>query len=322
MQRITRREFGKAAAAGLLWLGLGPRAGARDDDWFSIVALPDTQYYSESHPEIFTAQTRWIRRNVEDWRIAMVLHEGDITNRNNDEQWRNADLSCRLLDGKVPYAMAAGNHDMGPGGSARNRDLRLYRKTFPKDRFDCQPGWGDRFGEGMENHFRTFRACGMDFLVVVLEFGPRDEALDWANDVVSQHPQHRAIVVTHSYMSCDDTRVHDIPASPRRYGCGGNDGEEMWQKLVRKHPNLFLVLSGHVLGDGLGRRTDRADDGHAVHQVLANYQMKERGGNGWMRVMRFFPAEGRIDFTTWSPFLKESAIDEQNRFALDYEMGG
>jgi len=153
VQRITRREFGKAAAAGLLWLGLGPRAGARDDDWFSIVALPDTQYYSESHPEIFTAQTMWIRRNVEDWRIAMVLHEGDITNRNNDEEWRNADLSCRLLDGKVPYAMAAGNHDMGPGGSARNRDLRLYRKTFPKDRFDCQPGWGDRFGEGMENHF-------------------------------------------------------------------------------------------------------------------------------------------------------------------------
>jgi len=27
---------------------------------FSIVVLPDTQRYSEYHPEIFTAQTRWI----------------------------------------------------------------------------------------------------------------------------------------------------------------------------------------------------------------------------------------------------------------------
>ncbi len=322
MGGITRRQFLGGAAAGTALLGLGRTPlFARQDDWFSIVALPDTQYYSQSYPEIFTDQTNWIRRNVEAWRIAMVLHEGDITNKNNAGQWRNAEASLGLLDGVVPYALAVGNHDMGSGGSAKNRDTRLFRKSFPLERLSSQRGWGGCFEDAHENTFYTFTAGGMEFLVVTLEFGPRDEVLAWANDVVTQHPRHRAMMVTHAYMSCDDQRVHDIPASPRRYGCGGNDGEEQWEKFGRRHPNLFLVLSGHVLGDGLGRRVDAAEDGHPVHQVLANYQMKENGGNGWMRILRFHPALDRVEFFTWSPYLEKSAVDADNRFAIDYDMG-
>lgn len=321
MNGITRRELLHGAAAGAISLGLGgARLLALEDDWFSVVALPDTQYYSESYPDIFTLQTTWIRENAAKWRIAMVVHEGDITNRNNSKQWRNANESLSVLDGAVPYALAVGNHDMGPGGSARNRDTSLFRRTFPRERFEAQAGWGGCFEGGHENAFRTFSACGMDFLVVTLEFGPRDEVLAWANDVVAQHPRHRAMMVTHAYMSCDDQRVHDIPASPRRYGCNGNDGEEQWQKFARRHPNLFLVLSGHVLGDGLGRRADAADDGHTVHQVLANYQMKDNGGEGWMRILRFLPGRDRVEFLTWSPYLGKSAIDAENRFGIDYDM--
>lgn len=78
--------------------------------------------------------------------------------------------------------------------------------------------------------------------------------------------------------------------------------------------------SGHILGDGLGRLTSIGDHGNAVHQVLANYQMKENGGNGWLRIMKFFPKKNKILVTTYSPTLKEYAGDEQNRFELKYIM--
>ena len=31
-----------------------------------------------------------------------------------------------------------------------------------------------------------------------IEFAPRDEVLDWANDVISSYPDYRAILTTHS----------------------------------------------------------------------------------------------------------------------------
>src|ERR1051325_10648648 len=66
----------------------GPRDGSAPDvggadasvppTAFSVVVLPDTQYYSSSWPDIFAAQTRWIIKNRESEQIAFVLHTGDV----------------------------------------------------------------------------------------------------------------------------------------------------------------------------------------------------------------------------------------------------
>jgi len=303
--------------------GCAPLRSLRGDDGnpFCIVALPDTQLYAESYPDIFLAQTQWIKDHKGELNIVFVAHEGDITNKNSEEQWRNADKAMSILDGVVPYALALGNHDMGPGGNAENRDSRLFNKFFPVSRFEKQPWYSGHYGDKNDNAYCYFTAAGMKFLVLALEFGPRDEVLDWASKVVSQHRDRQVIVVTHCYMYWDDTRVgqgdnHNV----HTYGCGGNDGEEMWQKFVRKHENIFLVLSGHIVDAGVGRLTSTADHGNEVHQILANYQMKENGGNGWLRIMKFVPEESKIYVTTYSPFLKEYAADEQNQFELHYEM--
>ena len=47
----------------------------------------------------------------------------------------------------------------------------------------------------------------MKFLVLTLEFKPRDEALAWANRVAGQHADHRIIVVTHGYLTKDGRRA-------------------------------------------------------------------------------------------------------------------
>ena len=286
---------------------------------FSIIALPDTQVYSQNEPEVFYRQTAWIREQKDALNIAAVVHEGDITNRCTEAEWQVADKAMGTLDGVVPYCLVMGNHDIP--GDGKSRDTALFNQYFGAERFRDKPWYGGHYGTGNENAYYRVRAAGMDFLIVCLEFGPRDEVLAWAGSIISRYRKDRAIIVTHSYMYSDDTRVGEGDRhNPHLYKTGKNDGEEMWEKLVRKHPNIFLVLSGHILNDGTGRLTSTGDHGNAVHQVLANYQMRKKGDNGWLRILRFVPSENRIEVSTYSPVLGRYLEDGENKFTLDYAM--
>lgn len=292
---------------------------------FSLIALPDTQYYSLKYPASFVKQTQWIAAQKENLNIACVVHEGDLTDQNSEAEWKAADEAMAVLDGVVPYCVVLGNHDIDPlWNDIAARDYTSFNTWFGPSRFDGRPEYGGHLGSGNENAYYFFSASGMDFMVLCLEFGPPDDVLAWADKIVANHPNHRVIVVTHSYTHYDDTRVGPgDPWNPKAYGLtDANDGEDIWNEFVRKHENIFLVLSGHVLGDGLGRLTSTGGHGNQVHQVLANYQtpMEALGGNGYLRIMEFFPGEDRISVTTYSPTLKEYKTDTQNQFELDYIM--
>src|SRR5215470_17362628 len=71
-------------------------------DEFTIVALPDTQFYSSTYPQIFAAQTQWIADHVKDQNIKLVAGLGDIVDGGGSlSQWQNADAAVRLLQGQV-----------------------------------------------------------------------------------------------------------------------------------------------------------------------------------------------------------------------------
>ncbi len=56
----------------------------------------------------------WIRDHRKERNIAVALHEGDITDDNDEDgafQWENARQSLSVLDGVIPYVLATGNHD-------------------------------------------------------------------------------------------------------------------------------------------------------------------------------------------------------------------
>ncbi|MFC3040717.1 metallophosphoesterase [Virgibacillus xinjiangensis] len=290
---------------------------------FKIAILPDTQNLAMNHPDIFRSQTQWIADNREEQNIKFVTHVGDIVNNNNNPQWEVASDAMRTLDGVVPYTVLPGNHDMGTNGSANTRDTTLYNTNFPVSDFSENETFGGVYPaepDKYDNNYHTFHAGGTDWLVLSLEFGPRDPVLDWANEVVSSHPDHRVIVVTHSYMFSDETRHHSGHAwNPHNYGVasepgGVNDGEEMWQNFVKLHPNISMVLSGHVLNDGQGRRVSVGDYGNKVYQMLANYQMQENGGNGFLRLLEIDPEKGTVKATSYSPYLDEYKTDWQNEF--------
>ncbi|WP_373231446.1 metallophosphoesterase [Cohnella sp.] len=298
---------------------------------FKIAILPDTQNYSASYPDIYRAQTQWIADNWQAQNIKFVIHEGDIVNNNNTTQWDVARDAMRTLDGVVPYSVTPGNHDMGTNGSADTRDTNLFNTYFPKSKYSGTATFGGVYPaepNKYDNNYHTFSAGGTNWLVLSLEFGPRDPVLDWANEVVASHPNHRVIVVTHAYMFSDETRYNAGHSwNPHSYGVasepgGVNDGEEMWQKFVKLHPNISIVVNGHVLNDGQGRRVTVGDHGNKVYQMLANYQNQTNGGNGYLRLLEIDPVNGTMKGTSYSPYLNQYKTDWQNDFLhTDVELG-
>lgn len=295
---------------------------------WTIAVLPDTQYYSEKYPEVFEAQTRWIAQHAKDLNIKYVLHLGDITNKNVEPQWQAATQAMARLDGVVPYAMVGGNHDYGPDGNSATRDS-FFSKYFPVAKFEAWPTFGGVMKPGkIDNSYHVFEAGGEKWIVLALEWAPRDETVAWADRVLSEHPDHRGILITHAYLSSDGRRFdyakygRTQAATPHHYQLTklpgrGNDGEELWQKLVRRHPNMVLAINGHVLEDGVARLSSEGEHGNTVHQMLVNYQrMRPKNGNGFLRLCEFLPDGETIQVRSYSPVWDVYKTDVQNQFTL------
>jgi hypothetical protein len=315
-------------------IGSGAGALPIDPGSWTLVVMPDTQHYSETPAYLphFNAQTQWIVDNEVSQNIKYVLHEGDVVNvPTATQQWVNARAALDKLNGNVPYAIAPGNHDYGTAGTANNRTSLFHQPNYfgPGSPYATQPSIGGFFESGKtDNSWHTFDAGGNDWLVLALEFGPRDEVVAWANDVVEAHPDHKAILVTHAYMYFDDT-IYDWATkgsaqqwNPHSYGVatqpgGVNDGQELWDELVKLHENFRFVFNGHVLGDGTGRRSTLGDNGNVVHQILANYQINTEGGQADMRLLEFKPDGETVVVRTYSPSLDRYDTASDQEFTLN-----
>jgi hypothetical protein len=327
-----------------------PSDGGMPAPAFSIVVLPDTQFYSWVHPDIFEAQTRWIVEHAAERHIAFVLHEGDIVETAfARDQWQRAAKALHALDGVVPYVLAAGNHDLLTGTMGLTSEAPLMNEFFPVARFMQNPWFKGTFEpDKIQNSYQVLRAGNQEWLVLSLEFGPRDAVLAWADGLLSTYSSLPAILVTHAYMYAYNERYdRGKPGEcagkqcfgPHNYGLPEpiNDGEEMWQKLVSKHDNLHFVLSGHMVGNAASRlRSVRASGTH-VHEILANYQAcavynpgdpsscldaetlkPTKGGDGYLRIMTFDPDRHTVDVQTYSPYLDMYKTSEANQFRLDH----
>ena len=161
--------------------------------------------------------------------------------------------------------------------------------------------------------------------MIVLQWAPTDAAIQWANGVLAKYPQRKAILVTHAYLYSDNTRYDFAKKgssqhwNPHTYPCpGGNDGEELWQKLVRKN-NFVLTFNGHVLNGGLGFLASKNDRGAVVHQMLVNYQMRALGGEGYLRILEFLPDGKTVHALSYSPLYDKYLEDAGNQFSFELD---
>ncbi|MGH7930493.1 MAG: PKD domain-containing protein, partial [Candidatus Binatia bacterium] len=157
-----------------------------------------------------------------------------------------------------------------------------------------------------DNHFSLFSAGGMDFIVVYLEFDPaaNPTVLAWADELLKTHVNRRAIVVSHYITEA---------GNPAPFGV---QGQAIYEAL-KGNANLFLMLSAHRPNEG--RRTD-IFNGNTVHTLMSDYLARANGGDGWLRILEFSPANNRIRVRTYSPTLNQFETDADSEFTLSYDM--
>ena len=138
------------------------------------------------------------------------------------------------------------------------------------------------------------------------------------------HLDREGILTTHAFLNNNNLRYdhtdkkHPQDYNPHEYKTPGsmNDGEEMWQKLIRRH-RFALVLNGHVLGDGAGYRKDVTDTGTTCHQLLANYQMRHLGGEGYMRLLEWLPNGTTVRVWSYSVLYDDFLADSDQEFTFE-----
>jgi len=270
---------------------------------FTIVVLPDTQFYSESYPGIFDNQTQWIANEAGNLNVVFVTHEGDIVNQDIAGQWQKANHSLSKLDGQVPWGVLPGNHDFAANGSSTN-----YNTYFGYSRFVGKSWYGGHYSSDNANNYELFSGGGDDYLIFHFQYHPSDAVLAWANSTISSFPDRRVIVVTHDYMNVDAT------------GTRTTEGNHIWNSFIAPHADqVILVLCGHNHGEA--KRVDTVN-GFAIPQLLADYQSRTNGGNGYLRILKFSPSQDKIFVSTFSPYLNTYENDADSQFTLDYDMSG
>ncbi|MGN8553052.1 UNVERIFIED_CONTAM: PKD domain-containing protein, partial [Microbacterium sp. SLM126] len=301
---------------------------------FTFLVIPDTQNYvlTAANTPLLQSQLQWIVDNRSPLNLAFAAGLGDIVdNRISDAQWGRATTSMAILDDAgIPHSVIPGNHDF----DLATGDFSKYDQYFPVSRYrdaswnSANASYGGYYGQNQfgpdaadrqnMNNYALFQAGGMKFLTLNLELNPPDDVLAWAQRVLDAHPDRRAIVSTHSYLTVSGS----LSGQQLRTDVAGSSGAQIWQKLVRSNCNIFLVVNGHFTDglDGEANRSDLNDCGDPVQAALSDFQGRPNGGDGWLRWYTFTPSAGTVTATTYSPTLNQYETDADSAFTWNYDM--
>lgn len=289
---------------------------------FMIAVMPDSQYYSASmnggKPAMFYAQTDWIASHRAASNIVYAAQLGDIvdygdTNHggtaNYHSEWFNATNALYRLENPattglpdgIPYGACVGNHDESPNGDADGTST-YYNRYFGVSHFAGRSYYGGHYGTTNNDHYDLFSANGVDFIALYFQYDTSmpTAKLNWANNLLHTYSNRHAMVFTHN-MGNSSTPVNV-----------SGQGNKLYTAL-RTNANLFLMHGGHVSGEG--RRTN-VFRGHTVYILVADYQSRDNGGNGWMRLYHFSSGKDIIQAITYSPWLNQYETDGNSQFKL------
>lgn len=285
---------------------------------YEIVIFPDLQNMTNSTGYFYSrSMFNWVRDSAAYYNVKAVLQVGDLVNDNTTEQWDTLDAQVDLLDPSgIPYIMPPGNHDYGNGFNPATRDATLYNTYMGVSRFAAKPFYGGHYGTTNENYWIKFSAGTKKYMAVGLEFLPRDVVLTWAGNIIDSvyatEPDREVMIVTHAYITSFGERSLDSSVySTAYYGMSAdNDGQEIWDKLIRKKRSIKWVFSGHYLIPGAGyspltsKLVSVNDYGDLVNQIYINYQDMTNGGDGYFMRLHFRPSKGEVYANVYSSYFK------------------
>ncbi|MBD8487371.1 metallophosphoesterase [Echinicola sp. CAU 1574] len=299
-------------------------------DEFTIAVLPDTQYYTAesrgASNDMFKAQTQWIHENAKKEKIAYVIHLGDITDHGETypKEWENAAEAIYQLEIPqagypygIPYGLAVGNHDQTKSQFPLSGKTDHYNHYFGVDHFRDKPWYGGHYLENNDSHYDLFEAGGQKFIVIYFEYDSYDENIEplnqWASELLEKYDDHEAILVSHSIIHLNTTPGTNEKGFPKFM----KQGQRIFDEL-KNFPNVRLLLSGHVGDNGEAYRQD-GYAGNVIKSILTDYQSRENGGHGLMRLMKFSSSKDLIHCTTFSPYTGEVESDADSDFTIPWK---
>jgi hypothetical protein len=320
--------------------------------------------WSRNQP-ILELMMAWIEENIDPLNIRMVVCVGDLVqsnekiindydgNQTSTQQWQAASRAFERLDGKVPYVAAAGNHEysIDPQGNRSSRYSEFFtsERNHLNQKILVQNNRNEQGQPTLENSaYELKNLHGQDYLFLTVEYAPRDSIVEWAKEIAAldQYKQHRIVLITHAYLTPKDQLWSRSPVTwlywepynlnnqiKRSKGVPlpkANNGRQIWEKLVQPASNIEMVFCGHISGEGYRRDVNVA--GKAVHEVLFDTQdlggghRSGNGGDGWLRILEFFPDNKTVKLKTFSPLFAASPTtqqfawkqDERNEFVMEF----
>ena len=247
----------------------------------------------------------WILDSRERENIQFVVHSGDVVDGIGPSMSKIAAEALVPIYETLPGMIVSGNHDGTKTDKHWNFSQQPYAKLVHKEGQLLE----ENNGANVFASYVTFHAAGTDFLVFGIGFGVI--CTDWMDRVIAEHPDHVVITVVHWGL--------------RDYGTYARETRPIFVKVMPKWPNFRLILCGHE--HGVMTLTDWFDDDQdgtaerSVTTMMFNFQDDRKNGLGFMRLLRFDPADHSIEVSTFSPWYDQwgypKVSDEENRFVLE-----
>ena len=263
-----------------------------EDYDYSFAVVGDTQFMMWQDAVNNTNYTdyiyNWIVDNYDAKKMKYVFGLGDIidngklsdgTTSSASTEWAHAKelITSTLGANNIPYSLIGGNHDfMRPWDTG-------FQSTFGSETTLTKNITGYYVEGEVYNYYMNFEVEGTPYMLLALEYGANDDILAWANEVIAENRHRRVIITTHGYMNYDGTTLDgDDNAAPKPTGTDNenylkyNNGDEMWDEMVKLHPNVIMVLSGHIDYNNIVMREDEGNYGNSVHQFLIDPQAMDK----------------------------------------------
>lgn len=274
------------------------------------MVMPDMQLLTQDYPASLITQANWILSTQSRYNTIGVFNVGDVVDDMVDEQKAAAIAMYDIFDTvNMPYLIAAGNHDIYD--VARDGTAAFWDSMFPVTRYTSKSWWNGGFEDASQSQ-NAYLTIG-DYLFLTLEFGPRQDVLDWANIVAAANPTKKIVLLTH-YMEYDAAArfatTGDSPNPHEYYASDTHDGQEIWDEFGKLHTNIVMAFSGHFTSAGVGSRHTATGDG-ANHVESMNFP--HQGNNAeYIKLVSFYGSNVRI--RTYSPVLNAWSTIATNEY--------
>ena len=271
-----------------------------------IAVFGDIQQYTqeESLSSFYINSLQWLKeRQSALGDISCIIQTGDITNNNEGHQWRRFRKCTETVSAEIPFYTSTGNHDYSCDAQQRIYDRR---STYLMNYYDFELPF-EMAEELFEDH-RLDNAVYRNYFngervdVMVLEFSPRPEVVEWAKDYLEKHSDVKHIVVVHELLGRGGVIIEDNNYADKCFKSTGLPAckpSEVWDNVIFPHENVLCAICGHVSEFIIYAEMTNAAGRH-VPVIMFNLESLPNGGDGWIMLLNAGPEDDSVSISVYN----------------------